>query len=184
MAKKKRDRKLEADLAKLLEPHYPGMGVRAEHSARWDRMCATFTWEGFAGLLPEERFQRLVRVIPEDFRQERLAGYVWLELEPEQSIDDFLKLPRSEDVEPREHELYEAVMKVGVFDALAERLGDEPTKICGGSLAELEVILKQKKMSKRRAVGCKLMFIRHGAFCDCQVLLTVRAVLADLYDKK
>ena len=62
----KRDRRREAELAELVASAFPGMTVEVGHGSRWKRMCVMFRWAGFANLLPEERFHRLVSVIPQD----------------------------------------------------------------------------------------------------------------------
>ena len=179
--RRKRDKNLEAALVELLSPLYPGIEVTVEHSNRWDRMCATFRWSGFAGLLPEERFERLLRILPEEFRAERMQGLIWLELEPDQEIDDFLGYPRSEDIADREADIYHGLESAGAFDALQEALGPNPTKACQGQLDELAVVLKKLGFTDEKVCDAKLLFIRHGAFCDCQALLTVRAELAKLH---
>ena len=80
MKGRQKERRLEEDLVDMLEEPFPGMAVAVAYSRRWNRKCATFCWSGFSGLLPEERFHRLVGVIPEEFRKSRMAGLVWLEM--------------------------------------------------------------------------------------------------------
>lgn len=181
MPAKVRDKKLEADLTSMLAEEFPGLNVTIEHSDRWNRVCATFVWSGFADLLPEERFQRLVRLIPEDFREKRLAGLVWLELAPGESVEAFLKLPRSEDFAAREADVYAELESAGFFEALEKALGPEPQKACQGQFTELGVVLSRKKYSKKRIRDAKLLFILNGAYCDCQALLTVRRELSRLH---
>ena len=165
----------------MLAPHYAGMEVAVEHSRRWERTCVTFRWDGFADLLPEERFERLVRVIPEEFRRDKLGGFVWLELVPGEDIDVFLKLPRSDDIADREEEIYSGLEEAGILEALKDALGPTPSKACQGEFGELGVVLATKKFSKDRINDAKLLFIRNCAYCDCQALLTVRKELAQLY---
>jgi len=181
MTKKTPNNKLSKELAEMLMPHYAGMEVTVEHSQRWQRMCVTFRWEGFTDLLPEERFERLVRVIPEEFRQGKLGGFVWLELVPGEDIDAFLKLPRSDDIADREEEIYSGLEEARVFDALKDALGPSPSKACQGEFSELGVVLATKKFSSDRIRDARLLFIRNGAYCDCQAILTVRQELARLY---
>ena len=45
-------------------------------------------------------------VIPTDFREQKMAGFVWLELAQGESVEEFLKLPRSEDIADREAEIF------------------------------------------------------------------------------
>ena len=181
MSAKTSDKALESDLLTILSRHIESIEVEVGHSARWDRRCVTFRWPGFADLLPEERFERLVRLIPEEFRDSRLEGFVWLELAPGESVDAFLKLPRSEAVADREQQIYVGLEKADVFGAMEKALHPDPIKTCQGGFGELEAVLKRNGFSKKRVREAKLLFILHGAYCDCQALLTVREELAKLY---
>lgn len=174
-------RKLEMDLVALLAKAFPGMTVEVRHSKRWGRMCVTFLWTGFADLLPEERFQRLVSVIPESFRAERLAGFVWLELAPGEDVDAFLRLPRSEDVADRESALYRDLESRGFFDALRKALGGAPKKNCKGDFTLTRAVLSAAGAIEKSVQEAKLLFIRHGAYCDCQVPAGVEVALKEQF---
>ncbi|MCH9003477.1 MAG: hypothetical protein IIC02_12975 [Planctomycetes bacterium] len=180
MATEKQDRKLEMDLVALLARSFPGMTVEARHSKRWDRMCLTFRWSGFAGLLPEERFQRLLGVISESFRDERLSGCVWLELAQGETIDQFLKMPRSEDVADREQAIFADLQERGFFDALRQAMKPTPTKACKGDFSRTGGALSKGRSADKVTQDAKLLFIRHGAYCDCQVLGEVEPALSKL----
>jgi hypothetical protein len=179
MATKDSDKKLGGELSAMLAEALPGIEVNVGHSDRWNGMCVTFVWPGFAGLLPEERFEHLTRHIPQEYREKKLGGFIWLELAPNESIDDFLKLPRSEDVSDREAEIYGKLESAGFFDNLGNVLDPDPQKACSGDFSRTLELLKPKKaVEKAIALDAKLLFIRHGAYCDCQALLTVRPQLA------
>lgn len=175
--------RLARELTDMLASHLSGIEVAIDQTSRWDRPCVTFRWEGFADLLPEERFQRLMRRIPPSFIDENMPGFVWLELAPGESVDEFLKQPRSEDVAKREAGIYGELMKVGFFDALSAMLGANMRAACPGSFRDTQAVLKKKKRSSARITDAKLLFIRYGAYCDCQVLQTVRAELAQEHSK-
>lgn len=177
----KANRELQADLVEILESALPGLTVSVEMSERWKRPCATFIWSGFQGLLPEERFHRLVQAIPESFRTKRMSGVVWVELAPGEEVDAFLKLPRSEDVAPKEAKIYAGLCKVKFFDALQASMGRSPQKSCSGRFTATEAVLGEKNYSASRTTEAKLLFIRHGVYCDCQVLETAQAELAKLH---
>lgn len=172
---------LQRELQAMLAKKFPGIDVKAEPTSRWNRPCVTFTSASFDGLLPEERFQRLVAVIPTDFREQNMAGLVWVELAPGETLDEFLKLPRSEDVASREREIYGSLAKAKLFESLSEALGSSPDKRCGGDFRELDRILKARRFSQDALRDAKLLLIRHRAYCDCQVLLTAQSELARLY---
>jgi hypothetical protein len=175
MAAKRRDKELEEDLTALLSARFPGISVSTAYSDRWGRMSVTFRWAGFSGLLPEERFHRLAAVIPAAFRETRLAGFVWLELAPKESIDSFLKLPRSEDIARRARRIHGKLAEIGFFEGLRKRLGASPKKKCGGDFSLAAETLSSKKASASLARDARLLFIRHGAYCDCQVMESVEA---------
>lgn len=172
---------LQRELMTMLAAKFPGIAVQVEPTSRWNRPCVTFCCGAFSGLLPEERFQRLVAVIPNDFREQKMAGLVWVELAEGESLDQFLKLPRSEDVASRERDIYGSLAKVKLFELLGEALGNAPDKHCGGDFRELERILQEKRFTGEGIREAKLLLIRHRAFCDCQVLLTAQSELARLF---
>ncbi len=175
------DKTLAADLTQAVRAVFSDMTVTVELSERWNRPCATFTWAAFEGLLPEERFHKLVAVIPREVRENRMTGYVWLELSPGESIEAYLKLPRSEDTAGEEPEVYASLTNIGFFDALAEAMGAAPENTCRGDLSRAEAALTSAKYSALQVRDAKLLFIRYGVYCDCQVLNTVRPELAKLY---
>ena len=175
------DQRLEADLSDLVCTTFPGITVRVEDNARWNRKSVTFSWSGFAGLLPEERFHKLVGVIPSDMRQSRMQGMVWLELAPGESVDDYLKLPRSEDSVEKEPAVYSMLVEANFFVDMANRIGSGPQSKCGGDFSVAESVLTSARFSASRIRDAKLVFIRHGVYCDCQILSSVQPELAKLY---
>jgi hypothetical protein len=181
MARQKRDKTLEVELAAILSGIFEDLTVEVSHSDRWNRMCATFRWAGFEGLLPEERFHRLAAAIPQEFRETRMAGFVWLELGPNESVESYLGLPRSEDVADDEADIYAELVKLKFFDGLAGKMSPSPEETCDGDLSLSEAVLLDGGYPPARIRQAKLVFIRHGAYCDCQVLQTVRSRLEELY---
>jgi len=164
----------------MLAPSFDGIQVEAAHNERWNRMCVTFRWPGFVGLLPEERFQRLARVIPEGFRQSRLAGFVWLELAPNESIDAYLRLPRSEDIADREKTICARLAQLSFFESLAGSLGVNPADHCPGDFSATITLLGALGFLPSEVQDAKLVFIRHSAYCDCQVIETVQPAVRRL----
>jgi len=175
------DKEIETELVEMLSGGFPGMEVSVAHSDRWNRMSVIFRWAGFANLLPEERFQRLVGVIPESFRGSKLAGFVWLELAPGESIDAFLKHPRSEDVADREGEIYAQLCEASFFAGLKKAMGKSPQRSCSGDFTKVAEVLSAAGWPAAAVRDAKLVFIRHGAYCDCQIVETVAAALQENY---
>lgn len=170
MAAKRDLARLKDELLAMLSPAFDGIDVRLHFSKRWNRNCVTLRWSGFEGLLPEERFHRLVSVIPEEFRKSHLAGFVWLELTPTESVEVHLKSPRSEDVAARKAEIYHALHQASVFDSLRTALGTNPQKKCPGDLSTLARLLGAGQFAQEQITNAKLLFIGEGVFCDCQAL--------------
>lgn len=183
MTNQRKDRKLETELQQLLEPHFPGIAATVAHSERWDRMCVTFRWDGFTDLLPEERFHRLINHIPEAFRESHLAGFVWLELTLGEDVDQFLRLPRSEDIAEREEPIFGALVRMKFFETVKERMKPNPAKSCKGDFSESDAVLSDLEAGTERRREARLLFIRYGAYCDCQAVGTVHAELAKKYPR-
>ncbi len=181
MTVRTRGETLETKLVAMLADLFPGLTVEVGRSKRWNRMCASFRWSGFTGLLPEERFQRLAKAIPEGFRESQMKGFVWLELAPDETLESFLELPRSEDVTDREPALYAELVRADFFESLDEAMGVSPGESCRGDLSQADEILSAEHFSKDKIRDAKLVFIRHGVFCDCQIMETAQPALAELY---
>jgi len=164
---------LASKVSAALAETYPGVTVEVGRIERWDRPCITVRWAGFADLLPEERFQRVVKALPDKLRKAALSGYIWLELAPGESIDAFLKHPRSEDIAGKEREIHNHLKKLGFYEALASTMGGSPKTSCGGDFGQSIATLRDRKATAAKQRDARLLFIRHGAFCDCQVLETI-----------
>ncbi|MBI3834994.1 MAG: hypothetical protein HY287_11750 [Planctomycetes bacterium] len=161
---------IEVELRAMLAPLFEGITVSISSSTRWNRPAATFTWSGFKGLLPEERFHRLMTVISEGFKAERMAGFIWLELAPGESIDELLKMPRSDDVAAREGQIVADLSSCVFFATLAEELGASPQRQCQSDFRFATKVLSSLKFDAAGIRDAKLVFIRHHAFCDCAIL--------------
>jgi len=182
MASKTGDKQLATELTSLLEDSFPGISIEVdEHHPRWQRRCLVFRWEGFNELLPEERFHRLLQVIPEEYRTKKLIGAVWLELGPKETLEEFLQSPRSEDVADAEPDLYRKLIKGNVFGTLDVSMGSSPEGTCTGDFSKTLGILRGNSFSREQIRDARLVFIRHGAYCDCQVLTTAQPALARLH---
>jgi hypothetical protein len=172
---------LAGELTSLLSKTYPDIEVEVSLASRWNRPCVTFRSEGFASLLPEERFHRLLRLLPADLVAQKLAGFVWLELEPGQEVDAFLAEPRSEDVAETEQDIYREWQQWEFLPRLEEMLGPDPEKSCKGDFRFAVSVLNERRVSQVQLRDAKLVCIRQGVYCDCQILRTVAPELAKRY---
>jgi len=161
---------IESELRAMLGAAFDGMTIEAGHSPRWRRMQLVLRWEGFAGLLPEERFRKIMQVIPADYYEQTLRGAVFFELTADESIEQFMGLPRSDDVVDDEPRVIRMLDTVGFFNALRASLGSAPAEACGGDLSAARRLLRARGVPAADVVTACLTFIRHGAFCDCEAL--------------
>jgi hypothetical protein len=172
--------RVQRELSALLGPVLSGVEVSVAHSARWRRMQVTVTWPGFAELLAEERFRIVVEAIPHEFFEEHLKAAVWFELAAGETEHDLLKMPRSEDVAEAEPRIMAQLMDLKFFDRLQQQMGPDATKTCAGHLQISKALLRTLGVGRVDAERACLAFIRHHAFCDCQVLLRAKPELEAL----
>jgi len=184
MAGAKQPQLLRQKLLDILEPHLPGIEVQVGRSQRWRRMTVTFRHQKFAPLLPEQRFQALLKMIPSGLYETDLRGAVWLELAPGETEQDLIQARRSEDVAGAEAKIARKLRRVGFFEALEEALGESPIEACGGDFAFSRKVLSDKGIAGDEQRDACLVFIRRGAYCDCEALLAAAPALTRLSDKK
>jgi len=170
-------------LRKLLEPHLPGVEVDVGRSRRWQRLTVTFRHEKFAALLPEQRFRALLQLIPSEFYETYLRDAVWFELAPGENPEAVTGARRSEDVAADEPGLARALLHNGFFERLADRLAPSPIEQCAGDFAATRAALAEAGVDDPQQRDACLVFIRHGAYCDCEVLLAARGKLEELYGR-
>lgn len=172
---------LRVDLLELLAKTCPEIDVTLAHSERWHRSCIEFRWDGFAGLLPEERFRRIMGALPDHFYEQRMRGYVCLELAPGEDLEAFLALPRSADIVQDEPRIARRLFKANFFGQLATLLGESPMDACPGSLQGCRQLLRSLRFSATQVERACLVLIRHRSFCDCEVLMRARQELMNQF---
>lgn len=169
-------------LLELLEPAFPGVEVEVGHAERWNRTMLTIRHGAFADLLAEQRFRRVVQLVPPEFFEE-LQGCVWFELAPAETHEDLMKAPRSEDVARQEPKLVRKLIAKNYFEKLKEAVGDSPIESCGGDFKVARRVLDALGLSEDQQRDACLVFIRNEAYCDCEVLLAARPALLERYGK-
>lgn len=183
MPSKKQQQSIRKMLLEILEPVLPGIEVDVGRSQRWQRMSVTFRHPSFAELLPEQRFRQLRSVIPEKFNEKHLRGAVWFELAPGETPEDLRQAPRSDDMADQEPTIACKLFDCGFFWALEEAMSESPIETCGGRFATCKKVLTAKGITGRGQRDACLVFIRQGAYCDCEVLLAARPALTKLYGR-
>lgn len=182
--KTKSHAQVRKDLAAFFKEKCPGSEVAVEQSDRWKRRCITVTWKGFAGLLLEERFRLVAKLVPADYFRANCADAVWLELTPGESIESYLAQPRSEDVDDRLDEIWKALGGIRFFEALEDELVRIPPNQASDDLSVSRRVLAAKKASADLQRDALLAFMRQQAYNDWEVLREVRPVATGGKGKK
>jgi hypothetical protein len=175
--------RLAGELRELVETACPGIAVEVGIHPRWQRKCFTFRWAGFDGLLPEERFRLVVKRIPPEFYEAHCGGAVWLELADGESLEDYLELPRSEDIDPRLAAVWSFLRDVNFFATLEDELVRIPPARCPDDFTVCRKVLTVKQASADQARDALLAFMRHRAYSDWEVLREVRPLVENNKDK-
>jgi hypothetical protein len=176
MAKTVDHAKLAKDLRGFTARQCDGIDVTVEHSPRWGRTCITFRWAGFSGMLPEERFRLVARLIPADYFEAHCGGAVWLELTPDETIESYLSQPRSEDVDGRLPAIWRMLAKKDFFAVLEDELCRIPADKCPDDFTVSRRVLKAIRLSDEEARDALLAFMRPQAYTDWEVLRQVRPI--------
>ena len=182
MVSAKKRQSLGEKLLEALEPHLPGIEVEVDRSQRWQRMTVTFRHRKFAALLPEQRFRTVLQLLPAELYEKDLRGAVWFELAPGETPEDVTQARRSQDVAEAEPRIADRLRKVAFFEALSRALGESPIEACTGDFAVSRRVLSDNGIVGEQQRDACLVFIRQGAYCDCEVLLTAGPALTRLYD--
>ncbi|MCC7290845.1 MAG: hypothetical protein IT449_02150 [Phycisphaerales bacterium] len=161
---------VERVLKELLATAMPGATINVQPPSRWKRPVVVIRWDGFSGLLAEQRFRRVMQRIPTATLERDLHGLIWFELTPAEQIEDYLKMPRSEDVAERADVIIRQAAAKGVFEKLEKALGDDPAGACGGDFALLMKAQKTLKVAAKPAQELCLALIQKGAYCDCEAI--------------
>jgi len=147
-----------------------GAEAEVKPPGRWKRPTVLIRWKGFAGLLAEQRFRLVLQRIPQDVLEGGLAGLIWFELAPGETVDDYLKMPRSEDVAQDAPGLVAELKKKGFSEALRQELGRKPTASCKDNFTRSRNVLKGLGFGDGPTADSLLALIHQGAYCDCEAL--------------
>jgi hypothetical protein len=120
----------------------------------------------------------VVQAIPQDFYESYLrSGVVWFELAPRQSGRDYMRMPRSEDIESEESRIQSGLQKARFFERFAEALEgteDEPSR---DDFVLARQVLSELGWAEPDQLNASLYFVRQGAFCDADIVDVVLPAL-------
>lgn len=175
---------IAADLLKTVSGACPDMTVTVEQNARWKRPCLTFRWSGFDGLLPEERFAIIARLVPPDYVEAHCKEAVWVELASDETLEQYLALPRSEDVAKQSKDVLAELAATNFFAVLEDEMVRIPPNQTANGLTETRRILKSRGLDDKRVQTTCLVLIGAGGFNDWSVLREVRPQVESTSKKK
>jgi hypothetical protein len=176
MIKAKTHAQLAKDLKEFTAKACKGIDVQVEHSQRWNRPCFTFRWSGFEGLLLEERFRLIARLIPPDYFEQHCQGAVWLELTPKETVESYLAQPRSEDIDDQLPAIWRMLNQMNFFAALEDELCRIPFSECPDDFSITRRVFAAMNTADERVRDALLAFMRHQAYTDWEVLRQVRPI--------
>ena len=161
-------------LQELLAARLADVQVQVGDNIHYRGTNVVVTSPAFAGLLPEQRFHLVVRAIPKELYERHLrGGIVWFELAPDEAAQDYMKMPRSEDIAEHESAILARLQSIQFAEKLQARFNEEPETISADNLTATRQILTQAGLNKEDLTRACLFLIRLGGFCDVQVIADV-----------
>jgi len=171
--------RIAAELQALLRPRFADVTVQIGNNLHYRGVNIVITSAAFRDWLPEQRFHHVVRAIPAAFYDEHLRGAgVWFELAPGETGRDLMRMPRSEDVAAEEPKILGRLRKERFFKKLRAAAAGEPGGPSIDGLTLCRRLLAEAGWAPEEITRACLVFIRHGGFCDAQVLADVLPLLS------
>ncbi len=168
-----------AALQEFLAERLDGVSVKIGDNLHYNGTNVVVTCPAFAGWLPEQRFHHIVRAIPADYYERYLRkGVVWFELAPGESASAYMKMPRSEDISADEERIGRRLRAIDFFNRIRNALGSHPQNASADDFTMSKRLLEESGLDAKDVTQACLFLIRHGAFCDAQVLADVAPKLA------
>jgi hypothetical protein len=168
---------LKIELLRVLRGTFPAIEVQV---GRWEpdpgRLALRFVEPSFAELYQQQRYHKLVHLIPRELFEREPSSAVWFELAPGEQPEDL----RSADEELVE-ELAPAVLGVlaqqGAFQALDDLLCPadlgQPAEKCAGDFRNMRRIVEAHGHDAEAQFDIFHVLMARGGFCDCEILTNV-----------
>ncbi|MBN2560535.1 MAG: hypothetical protein JXQ75_06360 [Phycisphaerae bacterium] len=167
-------RKIQVQLQAFLAERFGDVTVQIGDDIHYHGTNIVITSPAFEGLLPEQRFHHVVRAIPPDFYEQHLRGAgVWFELAPGETGQDLMKMPRSEDIAEQEADILEELRKIEFFKEIGAELAASPQDASIDDFPVSRRVMTRAGLGERDIRRACLFLIRHGGFCDAQVLADI-----------
>lgn len=170
---------LQARLQAILSETFENVQVQIGDDIHYRGTNLVVITPDFAGLLPEQRFHHLVRAIPSQVYDDHLRdGVVWFELAPGEAPRDYMSMPRSDDISAQADAIARRLFSIRFFHQIKDRLQKKPQSASTRDFTVSRAIMEEAGFSREEITTACLFFIRHGGFCDAQVLVDVVNELA------
>lgn len=180
MIKKKDYKKVQRQLQEFLSARFEDVTVKVGDGIHYKGTNVVVTSSVFVDLLPEQRFHHVVHAIPPDFYEEHLrGGVVWFELAPGESGQEYMRMPRSDDVAGLETAILRRLDEIAFFDKHEKALAAEGGTVSERDFDEARRILAKAGLDEGENVKARLLFIRYGGFCDAEIPTVVQPAMAD-----
>lgn len=164
--------KLQKRLEACLQDRFPDASVQIGENIHYQGINVVVTSMKFAGLLAEQRFHHVVRLIPKDLYEKYFqAGVVWFELAPGESGKDLMRMARASDVAGGEEPAIRRMLDdAKFFKKLSAYFDAEDEDPSGMSFDATKRILSKGGLSDEQVERCLLYMILKGAYCDAHVV--------------
>lgn len=171
--------KIEGQLQRYLTARFEDVSVRVGEGIHYKGTNVIITSSRFAGWLPEQRFHHVVREIPHEFYDRHLReGIVWFELAPGETAQEYMRMPRSEDVAAEGGKIVELLLRSKFPDRLAAALQKEANGASPDDFKATRRVLALAGLDEDQSRKVCLYLIGRGAYCDAHVAADVLPQLA------
>ena len=164
---------IENQLQSVMSAAFKEAKVKVGDGIHYKGCNIVITSPDFAGLLPEQRFHHVAHALPADLYEQLRSGYVWFELAPGEPAEQYMKMPRSEDIAAHDGAIQQRLMKEKFFKKFEEQL-----RASRRAASKLDFVLARKVLAEAgwspdETTRACLFFIRHGGHCDADVFSRV-----------
>lgn len=172
------------EVARQLQEHvrarFEDANVQIGEGLHYRGTNVVITSKAFAGLLPEQRYGLVLRTIPEAFFKKYLrGGVVWFELAPGESGQDYMRMPRSEDVAARSADVLARMKKSGVLKKLEKAVSQAKGALSAARLDAARQCMEAGGWSADEVREGALVLIGRGALCDADLPRVLCALTDD-----
>lgn len=164
-------------LKDFLKDVYPHIEIRIEQDrSEPDKLAIYFIEEKFKNLYRLQRNHYLIHHIPKDFYQKYLVDTYWYELAPGEDIED-LDYYDDETIDGYKEFVLKILNKIGFFQRLDDLIRPENSQSqaleCCGDFSIAKNLLTDLEFNEKEQFDICHVFMREGAFCDCEILLNL-----------